>query len=292
MSSAFSWFVIVGTLASLVAYFLVLYLNKNVSSPGQTTGHSYDGIEEYDNPLPAWWYWWFILTIVFGLGYLIYYPGLGNFPGIGQWTQISQLEQAQKAAQEKYGPIFARYGNVPIDELSRDPDAMKMGRRMFINNCAVCHGSQATGSFGFPNLTYKEWIWGGDGKTIETTITGGRVGTMPAWKDVLGDKGVKEVLEYVLSFTGRSTDDALVEKGKEQFMTICIACHGPDAKGNPLLGAPDLTNDIWLYGGSRDRIEYSIRNGRNGQMPTFSGKLSKDKIHILAAYVKSLGNGP
>jgi len=291
MSSAFSWFVIIGTLGSLLAFFLILYLNKNVSRPGHTTGHSYDGIEEYDNPLPAWWYWWFILTIVFGIGYLIYYPGLGNFPGIGHWTQVSQLEEAQKAAQEKYGPIFAQYGGVPIDELITDPNAMKMGKRMFINNCAVCHGSQATGSFGFPNLTDEEWIWGGSGEAIQTTITKGRQGTMPAWKDVLGDEGVSEVLEYVLSFTGRASDADLVKKGKQRFMTICVACHGPDAKGNPALGAPDLTNDIWLYGGSRDRIEYSIRNGRNGQMPTFEGNLSADKIHILAAYVKSMSDG-
>lgn len=290
MSSGFSWFVIVGTLGSLLAFFLILHLNRSVSNPGHTTGHSYDGIEEYDNPLPAWWYWWFVLTILFGVGYLVYYPGLGNFPGIGNWTQEKQLEEAQKAAEERYGKIFEQFADVPIDELKENDDAMKMGRRMFINNCAVCHSAEGKGSFGFPNLTDEEWIWGSSAQSIETTIKNGRMGAMPPWQDILGDQGVKEVVEYVLRLSGRDADTELAEKGKSRFMTNCVACHGPEGKGNPALGAPDLTNDIWLYGGSRLRIEHVVRNGRNGEMPAFNAKLGEDKVHILAAYVKSLGN--
>ncbi|MBD3648955.1 MAG: cytochrome-c oxidase, cbb3-type subunit III [Pseudomonadales bacterium] len=290
MSSGFSWFVIIGTLGSLAVFFIILHFNRSVSRPGQTTGHSYDGIEEYDNPLPAWWYWWFVLTIVFGVGYLIYYPGLGNFPGISGWTQEKQLEEAQKAAEEKYGKIFEQFASVPVEELKDDPDAMKMGRRMFINNCAVCHGAEGKGSFGFPNLTDEEWIWGNSGESIQTTIMNGRTAAMPPWEDILGDQGVTEVVEYVLQLSGREVDAELASRGKSGFMTNCVACHGPEAKGNPMLGAPDLTNDIWLYGGSRLRIEHVIRNGRNGEMPGFDTKLGEDKVHILAAYVKSLGN--
>lgn len=290
MSSGFSWFVIIGTLGSLLVFFLILHLNKSVSKPGRTTGHSYDGIEEYDNPLPAWWYWWFVLTILFAIGYLIYYPGLGNFQGLGGWSQVSQLEEARKAAEEKYGPIFEQYGDVPVEELKNVPEAMKMGRRMFVNNCAVCHGARARGSFGFPNLSDEEWLWGSSPDAIETTITNGRRGAMPSWGPVLGDAGVKAVAEYVLSLSGRSENEALAETGKQHFMNNCVACHGPQGKGNPALGAPNLTNDIWLYGGSRLRIEHVVRNGRNGEMPTFKNKLSDDKIHILAAYVKSLGD--
>lgn len=290
MSSGWSWFVIVGTIGSLVAFFLLLHLNRRVSKPGETTGHTYDGIQEYDNPLPAWWYWWFVLTILFAVGYLIYYPGLGNFPGIGNWTQVGQLEEAQREAKEKYGPIFAQFGEVPLEELRENPNAMKMGRRLYINNCAVCHGAKARGSFGFPDLADDEWIWGSDGEAIKTSITQGRRATMPAWQAALGDEGISAVAEYVLSLSDREVDDSVAAKGKERFMTYCIACHGAEGKGNPALGAPDLTNDTWLYGGSRLRIEYVIRNGRNGEMPSFSQKLGEDKIHILAAYVMSLGD--
>ncbi len=290
MSSFFNIFVIVGVLGSLLVFFLILLMNNRTSNkPGQTTGHQYDGIDEYDNPLPAWWYWGFIGTIIFGLGYLAYYPGLGNFPGLSGWTQINQLEAEQTAAGEHYGPIFAQYREIPIETLSANPAAMKMGHRLFINNCAVCHGAAATGSFGFPNLTDAEWIWGGEGDAIETTLRYGRNAVMPAWQSVLGVQGIKEVTEYVLSLSGRDVDAALASSGQTHFTTYCTLCHGPEGKGQVMFGAPDLTNEIWLYGNSRMRIAQVIKNGRNGAMPAFESRLGQDKLHILAAYVKSLG---
>ncbi|MFT6039315.1 MAG: cytochrome c oxidase cbb3-type subunit 3 [Candidatus Azotimanducaceae bacterium] len=288
MSSAFSAFVILGSLGSLLLFFLILQMNRTGNKPGQTTGHSYDGIEEYDNPLPSWWYWGFILTIVYGLGYLAYYPGLGNFPGLSGWTQVGQLEAEQALANERYGPIFAQYREVPLAQLATDTVAMKMGRRLFSNNCAVCHGSAATGSFGFPNLTDEEWIWGGDAAAIEATILHGRNAAMPAWQNVMGDQGVKAVTEQVLRLAGREVDMALADEGKVHFGMYCAVCHGADATGQVLFGAPNLTNDIWLYGHSRMRIEQVIKHGRNGMMPAFDARLGADKVHILAAYVQSL----
>ncbi len=288
MSTGFSWFVVVGTLGSLLTFFLILYLNRSTSNPGKTTGHSYDGIEEYDNPLPAWWFWGFIITIVFGVGYLLYYPGLGNFAGLGGWTQTGALESDQQQADERYGPIFAQYAAIPIDELVHDTAAMRMGRRLFATNCSVCHGTAGTGSAGFPNLTDSEWLWGGDAEQIKTTILGGRNAMMPSWEAALQDEGVTEVAEYVSQLAGREVDPTVAEAGKARYDMFCVACHGPDGGGQPMLGAPALNNEIWLYGNSRLRIEESIRHGRNGQMPAFAQRLGEDKVHILSAYVKSL----
>ncbi len=289
MSTGMSLFVILGTLGSLLGFFLLLQLNRQVKQPGETTGHEYDGIREYDNPLPAWWYWGFVLTLVFALGYLIWYPGLGNFGGIGGWTQIGQYEQEQQRADEKYGPIFARYREVPVEELRHEEAAMKMGRRIFVNNCSVCHGATGTGSFGFPNLTDDEWLWGGAPADIVTTITQGRNAAMPPWGDIIGADGVNEVAAYVERLSGREVDEDLATRGEIHFQTYCVACHGPEGKGQKMFGAPDLTNEIWLYGNSRARIEHVIRKGRNGVMPSFKDKLGDDRIHILAAYVLSLG---
>ncbi|MEZ5527970.1 MAG: cytochrome-c oxidase, cbb3-type subunit III [Gammaproteobacteria bacterium] len=288
MSSAFSWFVILGTLGSLAGYFLLLYLNRTTKNPGRTTGHVYDGIEEYDNPLPAWWFWGFIISILFALGYLLYYPGLGNFTGFGAWSQVGELTDDQDAADERYGPIFAQYAAVPVDDLVNDPAAMRMGRRLFATNCSVCHGTAGTGSEGFPNLTDEEWLWGGDAEQIKATISNGRQASMPAWGPALQDQGVAEVAEYVMQLAGRDVDASLANAGQARFNTFCVACHGPEGAGQPMMGAPALNNEIWLYGNSHLRIEDAIRNGRNGQMPAFAERLGADKVHILAAYVKSL----
>ncbi|MGJ8688974.1 MAG: cytochrome-c oxidase, cbb3-type subunit III [Gammaproteobacteria bacterium] len=288
MSTAFSWFVVVGTLGSLLTFFLILYLNRSTQNPGKTTGHSYDGIEEYDNPLPAWWFWGFIITIVFGIGYLLYYPGLGNFEGLGGWTQTGALSEDQDDADARYGPIFAQYAAIPVDELAQDVSAMRMGRRLFATNCSVCHGTAGTGSAGFPNLTDSEWLWGSDAQQIKTTILGGRNAMMPSWEAVLQDDGIHETAEYVSQLAGREVDPALAEAGKARYDMFCVACHGPDGSGQPMLGAPALNNEMWLYGNSRLRIEESIRHGRTGQMPGFAQRLGEDKVHILSAYVKSL----
>jgi cytochrome c oxidase cbb3-type subunit III len=292
MSSGISLFVIIGTLGSILGFFLLLQGNRRINHPGKTTGHSYDGIEEYDNPLPAWWYWFFILTIVFSLGYLAWYPGLGNFPGLGGWTQVGELEADQARAKSRYGPIFERYRNIPIDELAQDPDVVKMGRRLFTTNCSVCHGATGKGSFGFPDLTDSEWMWGVTNEAIETTILGGRNGVMTPFQSVLTDDAVTDVASYVMSLAGRDVDAAEAERGGVTFQTYCFVCHGNDGKGNTLFGAPDLTNEIWLYGNSRLRIEHTIRNGRNSTMPMFRDRLGEDRAHIVAAYVKSLSTQP
>lgn len=288
MSSLSSGFIIIGTFGSLLAFFLILYLNRSTRNPGRTTGHTYDGIEEFDNPLPAWWFWGFIITIVFGIGYLLYYPGLGNFAGFGGWSQVGALEASQDAADERYGPQFAQYLGVPVDELMHDVAAMRMGRRLFANNCAVCHGAAGTGSDGFPNLTDAEWHWGGSAEQIKTTIMQGRQAMMPAWGPALQDQGVTEVAEYVEQLAGREVDATLAAAGQERYTMFCAACHGPDGSGQPMLGAPGLNNEHWLYGNSRLRIEDIIRHGRNGQMPAFAERLGEEKVHILAAYVRSL----
>lgn len=288
MSSAFSWFVIIGTFGSLLAFFLILYMNRSTTNPGKTTGHSYDGIEEYDNPMPAWWFWGFVISILFGIGYLLYYPGLGNFAGLGAWSQIGALENEQNDADERYGPLFAQYAAIPIDELSHDAAALRMGRRLFATNCSVCHGTAGTGSEGFPNLTDTEWLWGDSAEQIQATILNGRVAVMPAWEAALQEQGVQEVTEYVLQLSGREVNTELASAGKTRYDMFCVACHGPEGAGQAMLGAPALNNDIWLYGNSRLRIEDVIRNGRNGQMPAFAERLGEDKVHILSAYVKSL----
>jgi cytochrome c oxidase cbb3-type subunit 3 len=288
MSNAFSLFVIIGTLGSLLVFTLLLVLNRKVSNPGQPTGHEYDGIEEYDNPLPAWWFWGFLLSIVFALGYLIYYPGLGNFEGLSGWTSAKQLAQQQAEADERFGPVFAQYRAIPVEELADVPAAMRMGQRLFASSCAPCHGSAGSGTFGFPNLTDHEWQWGQSVDQVQATLLNGRMATMPAWSTVLDAYGIRDVTEYVVQLSGREADAGQAATGQTQFNQFCAACHGMDGKGQPLLGAPDLTNDIWLYGGSREQITDVLRKGRNGRMPGFADRLDEDRIHILNAYVRSL----
>jgi len=288
MSNGFSWFVIIGTFGSLLAFFLILYMNRSTRNPGKTTGHNYDGIEEYDNPLPAWWFWGFVLSMLFGIGYLLYFPGLGNFAGLGGWSQVSALTESQDDADERYGPLFAQYAAIPVDELATDQAAMRMGGRLFATNCAVCHGAAGTGSEGFPNLTDAEWHWGGSAEQIKTTLLNGRQAMMPAWGEVLQEQGITEVAEYVEQLAGRDVDATIAAAGQARYGMYCAACHGPEGGGQPMLGAPALNNETWLYGNSRLRIEDILRHGRNGQMPAFAERLGEDKVHILAAYVRSL----
>ncbi|MDK1022856.1 MAG: cytochrome-c oxidase, cbb3-type subunit III [Gammaproteobacteria bacterium] len=289
MSTAWSWVVIIGSLGSILFFYVVLQLNRQTGKEsGETTGHIHDGIEEYDNPLPAWWYWLFVLTMIYGVGYLIWYPGLGNFPGIADWTSVGELETDQEASRARYEPLFAKYRQLPVAEIYKVPAAVKMGQRLFANNCSVCHGSTAAGGFGFPDLIDDVWTWGAEASTIKQTILHGRKAAMPAWGTVIGDQGIRDVTAYILSLNNREADPDAVAQGETLFGNFCIACHGPEGKGLPALGAPDLTNGIWLYGNSRSRIEFSIRNGRNGEMPGFKHKLGENKAHILAGYVYGL----
>lgn len=294
LSAFWSGWIIVITLGSIFgSYWLLASVRKGQTSStdtNQTTGHEYDGIEEFDNPLPKWWYWKFVILVVFGLGYLALYPGLGNFKGLLGWTQVNEYERDVARAEAQFGPMFAQFSSTPIPELAQDDQAMRIGQRLFANNCAVCHGSAATGGYGFPNLTDNDWLYGGESHQILATITNGRVAAMPAWGASLGEQGIFQAAQYVMSLSGNATDDVAVAAGKTLFNTNCIACHGQDGKGNVLFGAPNLTDNIWLYGGSQAQIMQTLRNGRAGVMPAMKDTLGEDKVHIVAAYVYSLSN--
>jgi len=290
MASFWSMWVIVLTSVTILGITWILFANrKREEQPAdKTTGHVADGIEEYDNPLPAWWFYMFVITIVWGIGYLVMYPGMGNFPGLLGWTQLEQHENRVATADKKFRAMRDRYLALPIEEIAIDPAVRKMGMRMFASNCAQCHGADAKGSYGFPNLTDNDWIWGGSPSQIETSIRMGRQPAMPAWESVIGSQGVSDVSAYILSINGRQADSAQATAGAQVFQSYCVACHGADGTGNPALGAPNLKNGVWLYGGSPEQISHSVRAGRNGDMPAHQDTLSEDKIHILAAYVYGL----
>jgi cytochrome c oxidase cbb3-type subunit 3 len=288
MSSFWNWFVIIITVATLVGL-LALLLGNRRARVGEKTGHDYDGIEEYDNPLPMWWVWMFILSIVFAVGYLVWYPGMGNFGGASDWTSEGQWQEQVDRHDARFAPIYAELAALDEASLHTNRDAQQVGRRLYLNHCSSCHGVAAQGAFGFPNLSDAEWIWGEGLEAVKTAIRNGRQAAMPPWAAALGDEGVTNVANYVLQLNGREHDAAAAAAGATQFQTFCVACHGPEAKGNPMLGAPDLTNDIWLYGNSLEEISYTLRNGRNGNMPAHADLLTEEKIHILAAYVTSLG---
>ncbi len=294
MSTFWSLWVIVLTLANLALIIWVLFANRKVAvsdqaEPGnQTTGHVYDGIEEYDNPLPRWWFMLFVATLVFTAIYLVIYPGLGNFKGIGGWTSVNQLEREQAKAQEQFDETFGQYVNMSVEQIADSREALKMGARIFANNCAVCHGADGGGNFGFPNLTDGDWLYGGTPEKILETIHKGRQGQMPPQGLVIGEEGVKNAAEYVLSLNGLEHNAEMAAEGQKIFGTVCMACHGMDGKGNLALGAPNLTDNIWLYGSSRDQIQHTIRGGRKNQMPAQEDKLREDKIRLVAAYVYSL----
>lgn len=294
MTSFWSYWVSIITLGSIFGCVWLLYATRKSQTSDTETeekmGHSFDGIEEYDNPLPKWWMHMFIGTIIFGLAYFIFYPGLGNFKGILDWTSTGQWQAEIDEANERYTPIFEAYAATPIKDLASDEEAMKVGQRLFANNCSLCHGSTAHGSLGFPNLTDNNWLYGGDPETIKTTLLHGRNGQMPAkgLNPDMTSADVSNLTHYLLSFSGRSDDKMAVKAGSEMYVTACAACHGTDAKGNQAIGAPNLTDNIWLYGSTAEKITQTLNYGRAGVMPAQSDKLSEEKIHLLAAYVYSL----
>ncbi len=278
-------------LGSIVGCYVLLKLaQKGQSGEDENvkTGHQYDGIEEFDNPLPKWWVWMFIGTIVFGLVYSVLYPALGSFQGFLGWSSQGQWEQEVASKEHEYAAIFNKYAAVSVKELANNPEALKTGQRLFANNCAVCHGSTATGSRGFPNLADKDWLYGGDAETIKQSIMNGRFSNMPPWGSVLGEEGVANVTQFVLSLSGQSHDAAATEKGQTSFKQFCISCHGAEGKGNVLFGAPNLTDNVWLYGGAKEYIAESIGLGRKGVMPAHKDLLGDEKVHVIAAYVYSL----
>jgi len=280
---------IAGLLACLVL--LIVAARRRAMASDNTTGHVWDeDLRELNNPLPRWWMWLFVLTVVFSGGYLWLYPGLGSAPGSLKWSSVEQHKQEQAQAREATLPMFAAFAKLPAQELSRDPRAMAVGERLFANNCATCHGSDARGSKGFPNLTDKDWLYGGTPEKIEETITLGREGTMPPMAAAVGNaQDVRNVANYVLSLSGVSEDATAAQFGRAKF-AACAACHGPEGKGNQAIGAPNLTDNVWLHGWGEAAVMAMINNGKHSVMPAHGSRLTPEQIHVLASYVWSLSN--
>lgn len=310
-----------GTIFGIAAILIWCLKDKMGVEEGADMGHEYDGIRELNNPLPKWWTYLFFSTFIFAAVYLALFPGLGNYPGLLGWTSsaqqvksVEEMEASIKASQENkqldqyakelddadkfYGESFKRlaynsegtaYRSLP--EIAADPNALRVGQNLFLQNCSQCHGSDARGFKGFPNLTDDAWLYGGEPEAILTTIRHGRVGAMPAWGETFGDDGVREVVSYVLSLSGRKVNSREAAAGKVRF-AACAACHGTDGKGNPAFGAPDLTDKDWLFGDSRADVTESVEYGRQGVMPAWSNILGDDKVHLVGAYVWSLSNQP
>lgn len=284
-------FIAVLTVVSIVACALFLKSQSVRKAPGSadTTGHTWDeDLAEYNNPLPRWWSWLFYITIVFSLAYLVLYPGLGSWSGTLGWSQIGQLDQEQQLAAKRYGPLYDKFAAAEVEALAKNPEALAVGQKLFLNACAQCHASDGAGSRGFPNLADRDWQWGGEAKTIKDTITGGRTATMPSFGGALGENGVKDVAHYVMSLSGLTSDSIRKARGEALFKANCMACHGAEGKGNPAMGAPNLTDTTWLYGSAEPVIIETITRGRSGQMPAHKGVLTEAKIHLLTAYVLSL----
>ncbi len=283
---------IIGILACLLL--LIFTARKKVESASdKTTGHVWDGdLTEMNNPLPRWWMWLFVLTIVFGFGYLFAFPGLGTFSGKLNWTQRGEYNAEMAKAAEQLQPMYARFGAMSTEEIAKDPAAMAIGDRLFMNNCAQCHGSDARGSKGFPNLADNDWLHGGGPEQIYKTIHDGRIGVMAPMDAAVGSAtDVRNLAQYVLSLSGSPHDSVKAQLGKDKF-AVCAACHGMDGKGNQLLGAPNLTDDTWLHGYGEEAIVAMVTKGKMNEMPAQAEKLTNEQIKVLTAYVWGLSNKP
>lgn len=294
MSSTMSLFVAAAAILNTVAAVaLLVWMRKRrgeAPQTGTTTGHTWDGdLREYNNPLPRWWLWLFVLSVVFAIIYAVLYPALGNARGSLGWSQVAQWEQLQAEQEKTAQRILAVYADRSSQELARDPGALAIGRNLFANNCAACHGSDGRGGSGFPNLSDQDWLWGGSPETIEASIAGGRMGVMAPWLEVLGESGVDDATAYVMSLSGRQAPKGNATAGAVHFNSYCIVCHGADAKGNPAVGAPNLTDNIWLHGGSASAIRATIAAGRQNNMPAQTDRLGELRVKLLTAYVQNLG---
>lgn len=296
MSSFWNLWIIGLTLANIVfALWLLRSTSKRksgeTSAGPETTGHTWDGdLAEYNNPLPRWWLGMFYISIVFALGYLVLYPGLGSYTGSKGWTQANQWSAEVEQNTKNTAALYGRYAGMSIAELQHSTDAMGTARHLFGVNCAQCHGADGHGARGFPNLSAANWQWGREPDNVIETITNGRQAQMPAWGSVIGDAGVASVAAYVSSIAGKDADAAAAAAGKEQFQTYCVACHGEDGHGIATMGAPNLTDANWLYGGTPAAIKESVTAGRQGQMPAHGSRLTPVQIKLLAAYVLSLSD--
>ena len=291
VSGGWSFYIAIVTIVSLVACLVLLLIasRRKVMAQDNTTGHVWDeDLRELNNPLPRWWMGLFVITVVFAALYLAFYPGLGSHPGSLKWSSTGQLANETARAEAALEPVYARYASMQAEELIKDPQAMGIGERLYLNNCAACHGSDARGSRGFPNLTDSDWLYGGSHETIKETIVKGRIGVMPALAAALGGpEDVRNVAQYVLSLSGSAHDSVAAGLGKPKFGT-CAACHGADGKGNVALGAPNLTDKVWLHGWGEPAIVSIITAGKQNVMPAFGQRLSPEQVHVLAGYVMSL----
>jgi cytochrome c oxidase cbb3-type subunit III len=297
MSFAWSSYIIFFVVFNIIACVWLLWWTgkrkKGDAVSTQTTGHVWDGdLTEYNNPLPRWWINLFYLTIIFAIAYLVWFPGLGSFQGKSGWSSKAQHDIDKKAGDEKLAKSFAKFQQLPIDVIAQDAKAMTTGRRIYINNCAMCHGSDARGGRGFPNLADNNWQWPNKPDDILVTIREGRQAAMPALGTIMeSEAGISEVVVYVQSLSGMPVSDAIANAGKKRFEGICAACHGADGKGNTAIGAPNLTDDVWLYGNEFESLKKTVREGRNGHMPAHSGVLSETQIRLVGAYVWSQSHG-
>ena len=298
MTTGWSLFVIILTIANILG---CVWLLRWTSKPrtahekiggGADTGHIWDkDLREYNNPLPKWWLWVFYITVAFGLIYLALYPGLGNFGGVKGWTQSGQYQQERATVEARAAQLLAPLAALPVAELVDNQQAMSTAHNLFQQNCAQCHGSDGGGAVGFPNLRDANWQWGSDADSVVATIAAGRVAAMPPWAAVIGEPGVEEAVAYVQTLSGQQADATKAAAGQVHFQTLCSACHGMDGKGNPLLGAPNLTDEIWLYGGDAATLKQTLMYGRNGQMPAWGDKLGEQRVKLLAAYATKLAAG-
>ncbi|MEK8087793.1 cytochrome-c oxidase, cbb3-type subunit III [Aquabacterium sp. A3] len=299
VSSGWAWYVAAIVVFGLVycAFVLIGAARHKVIYDAQgnvdkTTGHVWDGdLQELNNPLPRWWLVLFIITLVFAVAYLSFYPGLGVYQGKLQWSAVGQLEREILKAKETEGQVYAKFDGKSVEDLSRDPAAQAIGERLFLNNCAACHGSDAKGSKSFPNLTDGDWLHGGSPDKIIETITGGRRGQMPPMVAAVGGPDeVRQVANYVLSLSGSGHNAVLAAQGKAKFTAVCAACHGADGKGNQAIGAPNLSDKIWLHGWGEDAIMKAVNHGIVNVMPAQSPRLSDEQIRVVASYVWGLSN--
>jgi len=293
VSGFWNVYVVVIVLGSIFACALLLYMQgKAKFTPGKTMGHVWDEtLEEYNNPMPKWWSWLFVITVIFGLVYLALYPGLGSFKGLLGWSAVGQYKIERERMDATVKPLYDKYSAMDLQAIAGDKQAMEMGKRLYLTYCMQCHGADARGAKGFPNLTDSDWQFGGEPAQIEQTIADGRMGVMPAHAQ-LGADTIKDLANYVRSLSGLPNDSVRAAKGKEAFASAgCSGCHGPDAKGMTALGAPNLTDKVWLYGSSEATIVETITNGRQNKMPAWKEFLGDAKVHLLAAYVLSLGQG-
>ncbi|MDK9724703.1 MAG: cytochrome-c oxidase, cbb3-type subunit III [Sterolibacteriaceae bacterium MAG5] len=295
VSGFWNMYVIVLALASIVGCGVFLLIqDKAKTNAGNTTGHVWDeNLEEYSNPLPNWWRWMFYITVVFALVYLALYPGLGNMAGSFGWTARGQYDAEMKKADEQYGPIFKKFQNMDIKAVAANPEAKEMGQRLFLTYCSQCHGSDAKGAKGFPNLADADWLWGGTPDRIKETIKGGRdaVMTPKGTKPDMDAEQVKDVVAFVRSLSGLTHDSARAQRGKELYPQACAACHGPEGKGMEAAGYPNLTDKVWLYSSQEADMIETVTKGRNNRMPGFGDFLGDAKVHLLTAYVWGLGGG-